>query len=62
MDVPQLLTQQSDIMLKAHKSLSYGMDIISPGMHRSIQHHSIAFTDDTNGQVSSEMTDKISIP
>ena len=61
-DVPQLSTQQSDLMLKAHKSLSYGVDIISPGMHRSITHHSIAFADDTDGQVSSEMSDKISIP
>jgi hypothetical protein len=61
-DVPQLSTQQSDIMLKAHKSLSYGVDIISPGLHRSMQHHSIAFADDTDGQVSSEMSDKVSIP
>ena len=61
-DVPQLSTQQSDIMLKAHKSLSYGVDIVSPGMHRSITHHSIAFADDTDGQVSSEMSDRISIP
>ena len=61
-DVPQLATQQSDIMLKAHKSLTYGVNIISPGLHRSIQHHSVAFADDTEGQVSSETSENISIP
>ena len=61
-DVPQLSIQQSDAMLKAHKSLSYGVDMISPGLHRSIKHHSIAYADDTDGQVSSDMTDNISIP
>jgi hypothetical protein len=60
-DVPQLATQQSDIMLKTHKSLTYGVNIISPGLHRQIQHHSVAFADDTEGQVSSETTDNISI-
>lgn len=61
-DVPQLSIQQSDAMLKAHKSLSYGVNMISPGLHRSIKHHSIAYADDTDGQVSSDMTEKMSIP
>lgn len=61
-DVPQLSTQQSDIMLRAHKKQTYGVSINSPGMHRAIQHHSVAFADDTEGQVSSDTTDKISIP
>ena len=61
-DVPQLSTQQSDVMLRAHKSLTYGVQIDSPGMHRSIQHHSVAFADDTDGQVSSDTVDNISIP
>ena len=51
-DVPQLSTQQSDAMLKAHKALSRGLCIYSPSMTRSIRHHSIAFADDTDGHVS----------
>ena len=61
-DVPQLSTQQSDIMLRAHKTISYGVQIESPGLHRRICHHSIAFADDTEGQVASDTTDNISIP
>ena len=61
-DVPQLSTQQSDVMLRAHKSLTYGVKIHSPGMHRSIQHHSVAFADDTDGQVASETVENLSIP
>ncbi len=61
-DVPQLSTQQSDIMLSAHKASTYGVSIMSPGMHRSVQHHSIAFADDTEGQVSCDTTDILSIP
>ena len=60
-DVPQLSTQQSDVMLRAHKATTYGVSIQSPGMHRSIQHHSIAFADDTEGQVSSDTTEDLSI-
>ena len=56
-DVPQLSTQQSDAMLKAHRALTYGVNIASPGMHRSIQHNSVAFADDTDGQVSSDTTE-----
>lgn len=60
-DVPQLSTLQSNIMLQAHKSLSYGVNISSPELSRSIEHHSIAFADDTEGQVSSD-TQKNIIP
>lgn len=61
-DVPQLSTQQSDILLKAHNLNTYGVDIKSPGLHRSITHNSIAFADDTEGQVSCDTTENISIP
>lgn len=61
-DVPQLSTQQSDVMLRAHKTLTYGVLINSPGMHRSIRHHSVAFADDTDGHVASETVENISIP
>ena len=61
-DVPQLSTQQSDVMLRAHKSLTYGVLIKSPGMHRSIQHHSVAFADDTDGHVASKTGENLSIP
>lgn len=61
-DVPQLSTQQSDAMLRAHKDLTYGVDITSPGMHPAIQHNSVAFADDTDGQVSSDTTESLSIP
>ena len=61
-DVPQFSTQQCDAMLKAHKSLTYGVEIISPGIHRSIRHHSVAFADDTDGQVSSDTTETTSLP
>ena len=58
-DVPQLSTQQSDIMLKAHKALTYGVHIDSPGMHRSIEHNSVAFADDTDGQVACDTTEEM---
>ena len=61
-DVPQFATQQSDAMLKAHSSMTYGVHITSPALHREIKHHSVAFADDTEGQVSSETTDNLSIP
>lgn len=51
-DVPQWSTQQSDAMLKAHESLVSGIHIHSPNMEREIQHSSIAFADDTDGQES----------
>ena len=51
-NVPQLSTQQSDAMLKAHKALSRGLCIFRPSMARSICHHSIAFADNTDGHVS----------
>ena len=51
-DVPQWSTQQSDAMLKAHDSLVSGIHIHSPNMEREIQHSSIAFADDTDGQES----------
>ena len=61
-DVPQLSTQQSDVMLRAHKSRCHGVTIMSPGMHRSITHHSIAYADDTDGQVSSDTTETTVTP
>lgn len=61
-DVPQLSTQQSDVMLRAHKSRCHGVTITSPGLHRAITHHSIAYADDTDGQVSSDTTIDTAIP
>jgi hypothetical protein len=61
-DVPQLATQQSDAMLKALKDTSYGLHIQAPNRERSITHHSIAFADDTEGRVTSDTDENISIP
>lgn len=51
-DVPQWSTQQSDAMLRAHTAMTNGLCIPSPCVTRSIQHHSTAFADDTDGQES----------
>jgi hypothetical protein len=61
-DVPQFSTQQSDIMLKAHKSLTYGVHLRSPNLSRKIEHHSVSFADDTDGQVSEDTVEKMHIP
>jgi hypothetical protein len=50
-DVPQLSTQQMDIMLKTHNILSPGLLLRSPSLQRSIRHSSISYADDTDGQV-----------
>ena len=47
-DVPQLSTQQSEVLLKAHKSLTQGLLLPNPGGNRQISHHSISFADDTD--------------
>ncbi len=47
-DVPQLSTQQSDILLKAHRKLTHGLVLHNPSGQRSITHHSIGFADDTD--------------
>jgi hypothetical protein len=60
-DVPQLSTQQSYSMLQAHKATTYGVSVLSPGMHRSIKHHSMAFADDTERQVSSDTTERMPV-
>ena len=60
-DVPQLATQQSDAMLTAHKALTYGLTIVSPNTHRSISHHSVAFADDTEGQVTCDTNEHTSV-
>ena len=51
-DVPQLSTQQSDAMLKAHKQLSDGLYIPNPTGTRAIAHHNISFADDTDNHTS----------
>ncbi len=56
-DVPQLSTQQMDIMLKAHNNLSPGLLLCSPSLQRSIHRSSLSYTDDTDGQVSMDTTD-----
>ena len=47
-DVPQFSTQQSDAMLKAHKSLTTGLRLPNPAGTRAITHHSVSFADDTD--------------
>lgn len=47
-DVPQLSTQQSEVLLKAHKSLTHGLSLPNPGGNRRISHHSILFADDAD--------------
>lgn len=47
-DVPQLSTQQSEILLRAHKSITQGLSLPNPGGTRQISHHSISFADDTD--------------
>ena len=47
-DVPQLSTQQSDAMLKAHKKLTMGLYLPNPPDTRAILHHSIGFADNTD--------------
>ncbi len=50
-DIPQLSTQQSDAMLKAHKTLTTGLRLPNPTGTRAITHHSISFADDTDNHV-----------
>lgn len=47
-DVPQLSTQQSEVLLKAHKSITQGLSLPNPNGTRHIAHHSISFADDTD--------------
>ncbi|KAL7430492.1 hypothetical protein ACHAXH_001865 [Discostella pseudostelligera] len=47
-DVPQLSMQQSDAMLKAHKTLTTGLSLPNPNGSRIITHHSVSFADDTD--------------
>ncbi len=61
-DVPQFSTQQSDVLLKAHKSWAHGVRICSPSLQREISHHSVGFADDMDGQVAEDTTDAICIP
>jgi hypothetical protein len=49
-------------MLRAHKARTYGLTITSPNRDRSIKHHSVAFADDTEGQVSCDTNEHTSIP
>ncbi len=50
-DVPQLSTQQSDALLKAHESLTTGLHLPNPTGTRAITHHSVSFADDTDNHV-----------
>ena len=60
-DVPQLSTQQMDIMLKTHRQLAPGLLLRSPTLQRSINRSSISYADDTDGQVSADTTDSLCI-
>jgi hypothetical protein len=56
-DVPQLSTQQSDAMLKAHIALTTGLHIPNPLGTHAISHHSVAFADDTDNHINSDSND-----
>lgn len=47
-DVPQLSTQQSDALLRAHKKVTHGLRICNPDGTKAIKHHSVVFADDTD--------------
>ena len=51
-DVPQLSTQQMDVMLKTHRQLAPGLHLTSPSLGRSIRRTCLSYADDTDGQVS----------
>jgi hypothetical protein len=57
-DVPQLSTQQSDAMLKAHCSLTRGLHIPNPSNTRAITHHSVSFADDTDNHTNTDSDGK----
>ena len=60
-DVPQLSTQQSDAMLKAHISLTAGLHISNPPGTRTISHHSVGFANDTDNHTNSDSNDQYAI-
>ena len=53
-DVPQLATQQSDVCMKAHRSIAPGFHLVGANPSREIKHHNIAIVDDADGHVSSD--------
>ncbi len=61
-DVPQLSTQQMDVMLKAHRVMADGLHLQSPSLLRSISRTSLSYADNTDGQVSEDTSDSTSIP
>ena len=48
-DVPQLSTQQLDVMLTSHKVLAPGLSLWSPNLQRVIQRKDILYANDTMG-------------
>ena len=56
-DVPQLSTQQSDILLQAHKKLTHGLVLHNPSGQKTITHHSVAFADDTDQHTNTPTSD-----
>ena len=59
-DVPQLSTQQLDIMLTSHRSIAPGLCLRSPNLHRAISRTDISYADDTDGLVSVDTTEHTS--
>ena len=53
-NVPQLSTQQSDALLKAHKQLTEGLYMPNPSGSRAISRHSVSFADNTNNHASAK--------
>ena len=61
-DVPQWSTQQSDALLKTHRTLTTGLHIRNPLLTRAIAHHAVSFADDTDSQESLPPGDPDPIP
>lgn len=61
-DVPQLSTQQSDILLRAHQSLTTGLTLHNPTGNRKISHHSVSFADDTDQHTNMHSSVPTAIP
>ena len=60
-DVPQLSTQQLDIMLTSHRHIAPGLCLRSPTLLRAISRTDISYADDTDGLVSIDTTDTTSL-
>jgi hypothetical protein len=60
-NIPQLLTKQLDVMLKAHLLLDAGLCLNSLTLDRSICRTDLSYADDMDGQVSLNSNDMTSV-